>query len=186
MNKYLNPNKLKLISKGIDSVKSRVLNLKDKFPHITNELIHDSLINQFLKYHNVTKQETEIISLSDEKNNEDQQINDLYNHYNSWEWKYGECPEFTNSLCYKFEWGLVDLSLEVEKGTIINSVVYSDSLHLDFIEALNNELKNMKGKYYYDHKGFNALCEELQNRMKDNKIFVMYIEEMKKNLIDKI
>ena len=35
--KYLNPNKAKLISKGVDSVVSRVMNLSEQVPNITHD-----------------------------------------------------------------------------------------------------------------------------------------------------
>ena len=37
LQKYLNPNKKKLESKGIESVVSRVLNLNDEFPHLNHD-----------------------------------------------------------------------------------------------------------------------------------------------------
>lgn len=38
LEKYLSPNKAKLLSKGVDSVVSRVLNLKEVVPHLTHEV----------------------------------------------------------------------------------------------------------------------------------------------------
>lgn len=37
LNKYLNPNKKKLESKGVDSVISRVMNLQEEYPHVNHE-----------------------------------------------------------------------------------------------------------------------------------------------------
>lgn len=37
LQKYLNPNKLKLLSKGVDSVVSRVMNLSEKVQDISHE-----------------------------------------------------------------------------------------------------------------------------------------------------
>jgi len=47
LGKYLSPNKKKLESKGVDSVISRVLNLKEIVPDITHESFCDALSNQF-------------------------------------------------------------------------------------------------------------------------------------------
>ena len=38
LDKYLSPNKLKLQSKGVDSVIARVMNLKERVPHISHEM----------------------------------------------------------------------------------------------------------------------------------------------------
>ena len=120
MNKYLNPNKLKLISKGIDSVKSRVVNLNEIYPNLnlTKDKIYDALQKEFLKYHNIEKYDKIFVKNEFDKNfeKENKKIFELFNKYKSWNWLYGECPEFSNSLFYKFDFGLIDLSLIVEKG----------------------------------------------------------------------
>lgn len=46
---YLNPNKLKLISKGVDSVISRVLNLEKKVEGINHDHFCDALEKAFLE-----------------------------------------------------------------------------------------------------------------------------------------
>jgi lipoate-protein ligase A len=43
MNRYLNPNKLKLISKGVDSVRSRVINLLEINPELTTQNIYNEV-----------------------------------------------------------------------------------------------------------------------------------------------
>ena len=48
---YLNPNKLKIESKGVDSVKARVMNLKESNNQINCELFRKSLTKSFLDYH---------------------------------------------------------------------------------------------------------------------------------------
>lgn len=51
LQKYLNPNKKKLESKGIDSVKSRVMNLHDEYPEITHDLYCKELEKEFGLYY---------------------------------------------------------------------------------------------------------------------------------------
>lgn len=48
----MNPNKLKLISKGIDSVVSRVTNLVDVNPEITHEAFCSEVKSEFIKAYN--------------------------------------------------------------------------------------------------------------------------------------
>lgn len=124
MNNYLNPNKLKLISKGIDSVKSRVVNLCDIYPNLglTKEKIFEAFEKEFMKYLNVDN--VDKINVQDENSVEFKERNpkvfDMYAKYSSWDWLFGECPEFSNSLFHKFEFGLIDLSLIIEKGNRSN------------------------------------------------------------------
>jgi len=47
LDRYLSPNKAKLLSKGVDSVISRVLNLKEKVPDISHEMFSQSLAGAF-------------------------------------------------------------------------------------------------------------------------------------------
>lgn len=47
LDKYLSPNKLKLKSKGVDSVVSRVMNLKERLPHISHEMYSQALAGAF-------------------------------------------------------------------------------------------------------------------------------------------
>jgi lipoate-protein ligase A len=47
LQKYLNPNKAKLISKGVESVISRVMNLSEKVPNISHEMFSESLSKAF-------------------------------------------------------------------------------------------------------------------------------------------
>lgn len=49
LQKYLNPNKKKLESKGVDSVVARVMNLKEIVPDISHESFCTSVENEFVK-----------------------------------------------------------------------------------------------------------------------------------------
>ena len=47
LERYLSPNKAKLLSKGVDSVVSRVMNLRERLPHISHEMYSQSLAGAF-------------------------------------------------------------------------------------------------------------------------------------------
>ena len=65
LGKYLNPNKKKLESKGVTSVISRVMNLKEAAPTITHDTWNDSLEQAFLaKWEGIAPKKT-ILSESD-------------------------------------------------------------------------------------------------------------------------
>ena len=42
----------------------------------------------------------------------------IYHESEAWDWRFGETPEFSNSLEKKFDWALVDMQFDVEKGVI--------------------------------------------------------------------
>jgi lipoate-protein ligase A len=64
-------------------------------------------------------------------------INTNYERLRSWEWLYGQCPEFKYSIDRKFEWGMTEVTLNVQDGFIQEGRVYSDCLYPDFIEIAN-------------------------------------------------
>lgn len=47
LDRYLSPHKAKLQSKGVDSVISRVMNLKERIPMISHEMFAQSLAGAF-------------------------------------------------------------------------------------------------------------------------------------------
>ena len=49
LQRYLTPDKRKLQAKGIASVGARVLNLRDRFPDISHDVLSQALIDQFVK-----------------------------------------------------------------------------------------------------------------------------------------
>jgi len=181
MERYLNPNKLKLISKGVDSVKSRVLNLNERFPYLMKDNIFEAIEKEFLSYHNIT--EYNKIYLDDEYNTNIDIINDLYKNYNSWNWKFGNCPEFTDSLVHKFDWGLVDLSLKVENGIIMESKIYSDTLYMEMIDFININLTQCRGIYRYDCDGVGKLID---SNLSENEVYNKFLKDMKDVLIKQI
>lgn len=128
MTNILNPNKLKLISKGIDSVKSRVVNLVEIYPELNlgRDLIFKSFEEEFLKFYNAKEYEKVLLDdeNSEETNERNQIIKKLYEKYSSWDWIFGQCPEFSDSLFHKFDFGLIDLSMNVEKGNKILFVIF--------------------------------------------------------------
>lgn len=137
---YLNPNKKKLAAKGVQSVRSRVINLVELVPNLTHELICSAIEAEFLKTHRSASLEK--IEL-DVKNLE--KIDSLVKYYDKlrhWDWLYGQTLEFTHRLEERFDWGSVDIQLVVKNGLIEDAEIYSDSLFPDLIEELGLQLRN--------------------------------------------
>lgn len=169
LTKVLNVNKLKLISKGVDSVKSRITNLKSITPNIDIIKIFE---NEYKSYYNCENNSS--IYTYDESNPIDtdklfKKFNISKEDYdkevtllNSWDWLYGSSPIFSNSLEYKFSWGLIDLSLNVESGIINNIDLHSDCLDTDFINNLKEEIMVLKqNNYKYSTKDIETFLVDL-------------------------
>ena len=44
---------------------------------------------------------------------------EIYEQSAEWDWRFGQTPQFSNSLEHKFAWALVDVQFDVEKGKIV-------------------------------------------------------------------
>lgn len=82
---------------------------------------------------------------------------EIYEGYNDWKWRFGETPQFTNSLEHKFPWALVDVQFNVEKGVIVKGQIFSDCLIPAFIDSLNEQL--LTGTITYDEQGIRRMFE---------------------------
>lgn len=90
LGKYLNPNKKKLESKGVDSVVSRVMNLKEAIPDISNDSFNSALEQAFMrKWEGVPVNRT-VLSTSDLR--EVPQLMEIYNQSAEWDWRFGQTP----------------------------------------------------------------------------------------------
>ncbi|WP_435236926.1 lipoate--protein ligase [Psychromonas sp. PT13] len=130
---YLTPNPKKLAAKGITSVKSRVTNLNTLKPDIDHDRVSDALINAYLEYY---QDQVDIEYISPESVSNLPSLEDTFKLYSSWEWNYGYTPEFTHSMDERFDWGSVEVCLNVLKGQIVEANIYTDSLDPAPFESL--------------------------------------------------
>ncbi|EGR34691.1 lipoate-protein ligase a, putative, partial [Ichthyophthirius multifiliis] len=136
---YLNPNKEKLKSKGVDSVISRILNLNEIKPDLNHDFFVQQLEIEFAKFyssHQVISEKLDYESLKQNQN-----INQIFNEISSWDWLYGQTPKFTNNIETRFDWGIIDFYFQVENNIIKECKVYSDCLYADFISKMNRIFK---------------------------------------------
>jgi len=144
LTKYLTPTKLKLKSKGINSVESRIVNLTDINPSISINDIDNALVNSFKEY--LSSAIDKIIV--DPHDITSPSFSKLYNKFISHDYIYNHNPEFTHKLEHKFSFGLVELFLFCNKNKIIDYQIYSDSLDLDFITHLKYCFSKLIGLEY--------------------------------------
>lgn len=137
---YLNPDEKKLQAKGITSVRSRVTNLDQIKPDIDHESVCEAIISAFARYYG-EQAEPEVISPEHFQNLPG--FNERFARQSSWEWNYGKTPAFTHSLEERFEWGGVQLLLDVEKGLINQATVFTDMLDPAPLENLVTRLKGL-------------------------------------------
>lgn len=135
MGEYLNPSPLKLASKGVASVKSRVCNLSDFIPGLNVADVACALVAAFEEVYGGTTQplqfpEDALLA-----------IDSYTQEFASDAWVYHNERVLDSSQEARFDWGLVrvDWSLGARAGSqtpVLSDVaLYSDSLDADFLAS---------------------------------------------------
>ena len=122
MGRYLNPSKAKLQSKGVASVRSRVVNLRELNPQVTIEGLKSAMAEAFSKVCGLPLKRLEDESL------DMVYVDALCRKNGSWEWLYGQKIPFTFEWEDRFPWGGIQIVLQVENGVVHQARVYSDAM----------------------------------------------------------
>ena len=138
LGRYLNPSKAKLQAKGVDSVRSRVVNLKELNPDITIDSLKHALAQAFEKVY-----DRKVVWLDDSVLDR-AAIEALRQRNASWEWNYGQKLPFTVECDERFPWGGVQIQLAVENGVIQTAKVYSDAMDWSLAPSLENALQGCR------------------------------------------
>ncbi|MGE6474896.1 lipoate--protein ligase [Psychrobacter sp. NPDC078631] len=138
---YLNPHPLKLKAKGIKSVRARVANLVDFNETINHETLSDAIIEAFCEYHGETAQVEQLDEASLAKQ---PTLNAYYQQMADWDWRFGKTPEFTHHIETRFDWGMMDVHMDVKQAMITEVVIFSDALNVELIELLKETLTGVK------------------------------------------
>lgn len=131
---YLNPDAKKLVSKGISSVRSRVANLTEFNPDLNHFSLGEAIIEEFFSEYG---ESCPVEELNYETLKRIPHLADYYSHMADWDWRFGKTPDFTHHLEHRFDWGRIDLHLDVHRGMVREVKIFSDCLHPDVIEALH-------------------------------------------------
>ncbi len=122
LSRYLSPPAAKLEAKGISSVRSRVVNLRELAPDLTCDVMRGLMKEAFSRVYGGTP---ETLTVSDSARDE---IRALAQVYGSWDYLYGTPLPFTFRCEDKFPWGHIQIQLEVKNGTVTGSRIYSDAM----------------------------------------------------------
>lgn len=151
LNEYLTPSKLKLKSKGIESVQSRIVNLKSIYTNITVNKVID-------KFCEMCNTKPNIITKEDiEKSKE---ICSIIDKYRSWQWNFGETIQYNVKFEKKFKWGLIETEMLINDGYIQNIKLFTDCLINEDFSKLSNNLIGVKFSYIEIHKIVNDIIKD--------------------------
>lgn len=138
--RYLNVSKEKLQSKGIKSVRSRIINLSSINKDITVELMEKYIEEAVLAEYGPGSVE----QVSVESILEKAEFKKMHEKFKSWEWCYGESIAFSVKWDKFFPWGSVCICFNVKNGIINEAYIYTDALDGEFFNKLAENLKETK------------------------------------------
>ncbi|CAG8706616.1 16680_t:CDS:2 [Funneliformis mosseae] len=157
--KYLKVDKQNLITKGVESVPSPVTNLRAYSSTVSHESFCEAVKDVFTNYYcnqftniservNTTIVDVEFISKIPK-------VIEYCKEIKTWEWIYGQTPEFTLQLEKEFDWGYVKALFKSKNGFI--TAVTLTPLHLEYSNLFNALEDALEGRRYDEEEISNAL-----------------------------
>jgi len=134
LSEFLTPSKEKLQAKGVESVRSRVVNLCELAPDITPAGMRQALIASFEEVYGSKAEYIDETVLDKGK------WDNLTEHYGNRQWTLGRLSEFNKQFRTRLSFGEVELQIAVSDGIIRDAVVYSDAMNADWADAISEIL----------------------------------------------
>ena len=136
----LNVKQDKIESKGVKSIRSRVTNIR---PNLTEDVdiltFKDLLLENIFAIDGLVPEE---YILSQEDNDG---INKLFKEkYSTWEWNYGESPNFDYKNYKRFPFGSIEIRVQVENGAIKDIKIFGDFFGTEDVSLLQEKLVGHK------------------------------------------
>ena len=138
LSRYLNVSKDKLKSHSIESIRSRVINLKEVNPKVSVDKLKSELIFAFEKEYGENAGEIKI------RAKEEKCIGALIKKYETYDWNYGRKIPFDRELNGKFHWGEFMIRLSIDEGIISKCQFFSDALEADLPIKIKEKLEGKK------------------------------------------
>lgn len=135
MQRYLTVNQSKLQKHGVQSVRSRVVNLSE-LADVTSENIVAPLIEAFEKVYGMKASVVDFVAISQLP-----EVQETVKHITSHEYLYAKWEHFKAVKKGQFPWGNVEVGFEVDEHTHVvkNVVIATDSLNTE-IAAICNDI----------------------------------------------
>jgi lipoate-protein ligase A len=134
----LRVNPLKIQSKGIKSIKSRVTNISEylKEPPTVSEFMKK--IEEYIFETNRNAENYDLNAADREA------VNKLVNDkYGRWEWNFGESPQYNFKKAEKFDGGIVEVLMDVKNGYMGNIRIHGDFFGAEDISPLTAALNGV-------------------------------------------
>ncbi len=173
---YLQVDTAKLQSKGVDSVRARVMNLKEQCPDLNLSWMQQALIQAFGQIYGFTPQPLP------EEAVDRIHVARLQEKYASWEWRLGQRIQFKYQQAQRYSWGNADIHLEVDRGRVTQAAVFSDAMEAQLIAELAPLLQGCR----FEGPALAAALEDLKvsSIIENEWIILRDIQELLGQLLD--
>ena len=135
LEKYLNVSPLKLQAKGVQSVRSRVANLRDYIPGLSIPALEEALIAAFGQVYGLP------MTIWKESDLDRTAIAEGQARFSQPEWIYGSSRPLEVSREARFDWGILRMDFSRADGVITEAALWSDGLEADFLSRVPTLLR---------------------------------------------
>lgn len=146
----LRPNKLKMQSKGIKSIRARVTNIYDELPtKITSQEFFEGLKEFFcvnLNRYNFSEEDVDKINCL------------VKQKYSTFKWNMGYSPKGSNTFEKKFDFGTFSFNFDTVEGKIKNAFITGDFFSISPIEPFVQKLNDVEFEKHALEKAFLDVC----------------------------
>ncbi len=140
MEKLLKAQKKDYCTSDMNSVYSKIMNMKDLCPFLTVESLKKEIIQQFKTLYCLDNlyiyQDTDYIS-------DNILFQSLYQKHQNRSWIYGEQNKCTHEIEERFSWGKVKIKLSVFCGRVEYVQIYSDALEYEEVMEIQEILQGI-------------------------------------------
>lgn len=154
---YLQVDPLKIRSKGITSVRSRVCNLSEFVPELCAEAMLSAIKTEYAAMYGAVEDYIFTPETAAE-------VKPYYDKQCSWEWKMGNTMPFDAELNHRFAWGGVQMLFSLRKAVIERVQVYSDAMDATLSDELAERLTGCRFDRQQMH---NALMQSEKDTLRD-------------------
>ncbi|KAI9251211.1 hypothetical protein BY458DRAFT_536151 [Sporodiniella umbellata] len=151
-----------IVSKGVASVPSPVTNLREYSFTIDHQQFCESVLFEFLKAYNDGEGVEPIIF--NQKSTLPQRVKETRDELKTWEWIYGQTPEFTNSTNKEFSWGQVQSSLTIRQGKITKADIATNPKsgpHSMLLAAISVAIEGLNYSEKAVEEAIEKVCEQV-------------------------
>lgn len=135
LSQALKLNPLKYRDKAVKSISSRVTNISE---HLSKNISLEEFEERIINHVRSMYDDSEIYELTD---SDIKAINKLVEEkYGTWEWNFGNSPQYNFQKGIKTTGGHIEINLEVKKGTIKNAKIFGDFFNIREVSELENSL----------------------------------------------